>query len=345
MATIKDVARLAGVGLGTASRALSGKGSVAAATLDKVLKAAAELDFRPSHAARTLHSGNSQMIGVYIPSLNGTFHTPILQAIYSELRAEGLNMVVSFGVGDADSRQQAIEGVDFLLARGCDGLLLMSNALHDSDIVALGPDKSRLAVINHDYASIPGQCFPVDHVLGGRLAARNLLDLGHRRIAVIAGPVGVPDNVQRLAGFMSELDAAGIDTAQLWMTASDFTSAGGSEAARQLLDSDDDFTALFCANDEMAIGALSCFQQLGVEVPGQVSVLGYDDTNSIRFTVPRLSSVHIPWANLAENGLNYLLNGCYGLGRPVRRDFPLSVTLRASLSKAPGAARLRPAVP
>ena len=64
-----------------------------------------------------------------------------------------------------------------------------------------------------------------------------------------------------------------------------------------------------------------------------VSVLGYDDTNSTRFTVPRLSSVHIPWTDLAENGLNYPLNGCYGLGRPVRRDFPLSVTLRASLSK------------
>lgn len=137
-----------------------------------------------------------------------------------------------------------------------------------------------------------------------------------------------------MAGFMSELNAAGIDTAKLWMTESDFTSAGGSEAARKLQGSDR-FTALFCANDEMAIGALSCFQQMGVEIPGQVSVLGYDDTNSTRFTVPRLSSVHIPWGDLAENGLNYLLNCCYGLGRPVRRHFPLSVTLRASLSKAP----------
>ena len=335
MATIKDVARLAGVGLGTASRALSGKGSVSPATLDKVLKAVAELDFRPSHAARTLHSGNSQMIGVYIPSLNGTFHTPILQAIYSELRAEGLNMVVSFGVGDADSRQQAVEGVDFLLARGCDGLLLMSNALHESDIVALGPDRSRLAVLNQEYACIPEQCFPVDHVLGGRIAARTLLDLKHRRIAVIAGPSGVPDNIQRMAGFMSELNAAGIDTAKLWVTESDFTLAGGSEAARKLLESGYDFTALFCANDEMAIGALSCFQQAGVKTPEQVSVLGYDDTNSARFTVPRLSSVHIPWADLAANGLSYLLNCCYGLGRPVTRQFPLSVTLRASLSKAP----------
>ena len=89
VATIKDVARLAGVGLGTASRVISGKGSVSQDTIDKVRKAIDELGFRPSHAARTLLSGNSQMIGVYIPYLSGTFYTPILQSIYTALRAAG----------------------------------------------------------------------------------------------------------------------------------------------------------------------------------------------------------------------------------------------------------------
>jgi LacI family transcriptional regulator len=337
VATIKDVARLAGVGVGTASRVVSGKGAVSPATLEKVRKAIAELDYRPSHAARALLSGNSQMIGVYIPFLNGTFYTPILRAIYTDLRAAGLNMMVSFGVGRGDARQQAIDGVEFLMARGCDGLLLMSNDLVESDIEALGPIQSRLVVINHGFASIADQCFSVDHALGGRLAARTLLDLGHREIAVIAGPSAAPDNVERIGGFMAELNEAGIDTGKLWMLESDFSAKGGCESARELVASGYAFTALFCANDEMAVGALSCFKQAGVSVPGQVSVLGYDDTDGTKFTVPRLSSVHIPWKELTRDGLNCLLNRCYGLDRPVQRQFPVSVTMRGSLSTAPGA--------
>ena len=112
----KDVARLAGVGLGTASRVVSGKGSVSPATLAKVRKAIEELDFRPSHAARSLLSGTTKMIGVYIPVLKGTFYTPILQAIDMELRAAGLHMVVAFGVGgQGDARRQAIEGIAIIM--------------------------------------------------------------------------------------------------------------------------------------------------------------------------------------------------------------------------------------
>mgnify|MGYP003548556800 CR=1 FL=1 len=106
VATIKDVARLAGVGLGTASRVVSGKGSVSPATLERVRKAIDELGFRPSHAARALLSGTSRMVGVYIPVLSGTFYTPILQIIDTELRAAGLHMVVAFGVGLGDARNQ-----------------------------------------------------------------------------------------------------------------------------------------------------------------------------------------------------------------------------------------------
>lgn len=339
MATIKDVARLAGVGLGTASRVVSGKGSVSQATLEKVRKAIEELDFRPSHAARSLLSGSSQMIGVYIPYLSGTFYTPILQSIYQALRDAGLNMVVAFGVGEGDARRQAIEGVNFLIERGSDGLIVMSNSLEEEDFGALGPFLSRVVVVNHRYESIAEQCFTADHYAGGRLAARALLEHRHRRIAVIGGRADAPDNRERLAGFMDELRGNGIDTGEVWIADGDFSSEGGRARARELLDSDHKFTALFCANDEMAVGALSCFHEAGVSVPGDVSVLAYDDTHSAEFTAPRLTSVHIPWSEMTMNGLNYLLNRCYQLDRPVEREYRLSVTQRASLAKAPAARR------
>ncbi|NHZ33827.1 LacI family DNA-binding transcriptional regulator [Massilia rubra] len=333
MANIKDVARLAGVGLGTASRVVSGKGSVSPATLERVKKAIAELDFRPSHAARSLLSGTSQMIGVYIPVLKGTFYTPILQSIDTALRAAGLHMVVAFGVGSGDARRQAIEGIDFLMERGCDGLILLTNLLTDDDIAALGPKQSRVVVLGHSVESIPEQCFSADHTQGGIAAARALLEHRHRKIAVIAGPSTSPDNVERIAGFMGELERSGIATNKMWVAESDFSPQGGWDAAAELVASGHKFTALFCANDEMAVGALSYFQDVGLAVPGDVSVLGYDDTPSAQFSAPRLTSVHIPWRDVTLSGLNALLNRCYGSAHPVEREFPISVTVRASLGK------------
>ena len=335
MATIKDVARMAGVGLGTASRVISGKGSVSPATLEKVRKAIDELGFRPSHAARSLLSGSSRMVGVYIPVLSGTFYTPILQIIDTELRAAGLHMVVAFGVGLGNERRQAIDGIEFLMERGCDGMLIMTSALLDDDIAALGLQQSQLVALNHQFRAIPDQCFVVDHTLGGRMAARTLLAHGHRAIAVIAGPAQLEDSVARMEGFMAELQESGIDTAAIPVHPGDFSPAGGWAAAKALVDARQQCTALFCANDEMAVGALSYFQEAGIRVPHDLSVLGYDDTPSAEFSAPRLASVHMPWREMTLNGVNALLNRCYGLARPVARDFPVTVTLRASLSQAP----------
>ena len=334
MATIKDVARLAGVGLGTASRVVSGKGSVSPATLAKVKAAIDELGFRPSHAARTLLSGSSQMIGVYIPVLSGTFYTPILQIIDTELRAAGLHMVVAFGAGLGGARQQAIEGIEFLIERGCDGLILMTNVLLEEDIAALGAKQTPMVVLNHGFDSIAGQCFTVDHTLGGKIAARTLLDHGHRQIAIVAGPASLPDNVVRVNAFVQELAAAGIDTSRLWRVERDFSPAGGWSAAKELMASGTPCTALFCANDEMAVGALSYFQEAGVHVPNELSVIGYDDTPSAEFSAPRLTTVHMPWREMTQNGVSDLLNRCYDLQRNVTRGYPVTMTLRASLARA-----------
>ncbi|TWI61530.1 transcriptional regulator, LacI family [Pseudoduganella lurida] len=334
MATIKDVARLAGVGLGTASRVVSGKGAVAPATQDKVRKAIEELGFRPSHAARSLLSGFSRMVGVYIPVLKGTFYTPLLQLIDTQLRANGLHMVVAFGVGDADARRQAVEGIEFLIERGCDGIISLSNILQDDDVAALGERGANIVVVNNAVSGLGEQAFQVDHRQGGALAAAALLEQGHRRIAVISGPSAAPDNVERIEGFVGELQRRGVDTQGMWIAESDFSPEGGFAGAKELLASDYPFTALFCANDEMAVGALSHFQEAGVAVPQQVSVLGYDDTPSAEFSAPRLTSVHVPWRDVVLAGMNALLNRCYGGERPVVRRYPIGITHRASLGPA-----------
>jgi len=331
VATIKDVARLAGVGLGTASRVVRGKGSVSQAKLERVKKAIDALGYRPSHAARSLLYGSSRMIGVYIPLLSGTFYTSLLQVIDTELRAAGLHMMVAFGVSREDARRQAVEGVGFLVEHGCDGVIVLTSPFTDEDLATLGPKRDRLVALNHSFDSSAGRSFTVDHRLGGRLAARALLDHAHREIAVIAGPSTVADNIDRMDGFMRELEAAGIDTRALWAAECDFSSSAGYAAAQELVASGRRFSALFCANDEMALGALSWFHEAGIRVPQDVSVIGYDDTPAAAYAAPRLTSVHIPWREMTRNGVAELLNLCYGLQKPVTRTFPVSVSMRASL--------------
>jgi len=327
---------MAGVGLGTASRVVRGKGAVSQAKLERVKKAIDALGYRPSHTARSLLYGTSRMIGVYIPLLSGTFYTALLQVIDTELRGAGLHMMVAFGVSREDGRRQAVEGVGFLLERGCDGVIVLTGSLEEEDLAALGPKRERLVALNHAFEGIADRCFTVDHRLGGQLAARALLDHGHRAIAVIAGPSTVADNIDRIGGFMRELDAAGIDSAAVWMAERDFSSAGGYAAAQELLASGYRFSALFCANDEMALGALSYFHEAGIRVPQDVSVIGYDDIPAAAYSAPRLSSVHIPWREMTRNGVAGLLNLCYDMRRPVTRAFPVSVSLRASLAHHKG---------
>jgi LacI family transcriptional regulator len=339
MATIKDVARLAGVGVGTASRVISGNGSVAPATAERVRKVIAQLKFRPSHTARSLGAGTSKLIGVYIPFLRGTYYTPILRVIDTTLRGLGLHMVVAFGEGIEDERVESNDGMRFLLDRDCDGLIVLSNAIQDEDIKALGPAARQVVVLNRHFDRIKEQCFTADHVQGGVQAARALLQHKHKDIAVVSGPTTSPDNIARINGFMGELALRGLDMAKVQTVPGDFSNQAGWDAADVLLAQKRLPTAVFCANDEMAIGLLSHFQERGVSVPHQVSVLGYDDSPSAEFAAPRLTSVHIPSHEVTLAGLNWLLNRCYDMALPVARQFDISVSWRASVAAPPARKR------
>ncbi|MCD2518383.1 LacI family DNA-binding transcriptional regulator [Massilia sp. G4R7] len=333
MATIKDVARMAGVGTGTASRVVRGQGSVSPDKLERVRQAIEALGYRPSHTARSLLYGRSRMIGVYIPMLSGTFYTTILQIIDAELRGAGLHMMIGFGTGKGAARQEAVDGVGLLLARGCDGVIVLTSPLQEDDLALFGAHSQRLVALNHLLASIPEQCFTVDHVLGGRLAARALLEQGHREIAVLGGPWAVQDNVERIEGFMCELEGAGIDTGAMWVSEHDFSSSAGWSGAQELLASGTRFTALFCANDEMALGAISCFYEAGIHVPRDVSVIGYDDAPSAAYSAPPLTSVRIPWREMTASAVAELLNLCDGGRREVVRSFEVGVALRGSVGR------------
>jgi LacI family transcriptional regulator len=333
VATLKDVALLAGVGMSTASRAISGAGPVSADAMARVQAAIEQLNFRPSSIGRSLSAQSLGMIGIFAPSFFGAYYGTILKQTDIELRAMRRHVVVATGCGDGTPREEAIEAVKFLIGRDCDGIVVLGHDLHDDDLLALQKMHSKLAFLNRRSPELEQASFCPDHHQGGVLAAQTLLQAEHRELAVISGPAQTSDNIARLDGFFAELARNGIARASVQLIESDFSREGGFGAAQALLDGGQPFTGLFCANDEMAIGALSCLHRAGVRVPDQVSIIGYDDDYSAEFSAPGLTSVHIPTQQLTQNAVRWLLNQCYGTQHEIAREFPVSVTMRGSVAK------------
>jgi LacI family transcriptional regulator len=334
VATLKDVAELAGVGMSTASRAISGKGPVSADAARRVQAAIEALNFRPSSIGRAMATQSLGMIGLFVPTFFGSYYGTILKQTDIELRAVHRHVVVATGCGESSSREQAMEAVRFLIDRDCDGVVVISHDLHDEDLNLLHRMHPRMVFLNRAFEQLPDASFCADHYRGGELAARTLFDHGHRDIAVIAGPATASDNVARLEGFFAEMARCDIERGAIALIESDFSPEGGYAAVQKLLESGQHFTGLFCANDTMAVSALACLQQVGISVPGDVSVIGYDDDYSAAYAAPALTSVHIPTAELTQNAVRWLINQCYGTAWEIFREFPVTVTMRASVAAA-----------
>jgi LacI family transcriptional regulator len=339
--TIRDVARLAGVGVATASRVISGKGPFSEDAAQRVTAAATQLGFRPSNTARALSLQSTGTIGVYVPSFKGPFYGPMLHAIDNELREHDRHMVAANGAGHGNAREQAIDGVEFLIGRECDGIVVTSNALREADLVELRRRQPKIAIVNRDIKGMKAQCFTVDHRLAGRLVGQALLANGHRSFAIISGLSDAADNRQRIQGLLDALAKAGIARDQVPVVPADFTAAGGARAADELLASGAKFSALFCANDLMGIAAMTQLQRAGIAVPSQVSVVGYDDEDLSAYVYPRLTTLHIPIGEMGLNACRLLMNQCYGMSLPVSHDFAPALVMRDSLAAAPTAARTR----
>nr|WP_255575852.1 substrate-binding domain-containing protein [Duganella violaceicalia] len=329
---MKDVAVLAGVGMSTASRAISGAGPVSAEAMKKVQAAIEQLNFRPSSIGRSLSAQSLGMIGIFTPSFFGAYYGTILKQTDVELRAMRRHVVVATGCGDNSPRDEAVEAVKFLIGRDCDGIVVLGHDLYDEDLISLQKMHPKMAFLNRRSPQLPDASFCPDHFHGGELAAQTLLQAGHRELAVISGPASTSDNKERLDGFFAELQRGGIERSAVRLIESDFSREGGFSATQQLINEGLKFTGLFCANDEMAVGSLSCFHRAGINVPEKVSVIGYDDDYSAEYSSPGLTSVHIPMQQLTQNAVRWLLNLCYGTQHEIVREFPVTVTMRGSVA-------------
>lgn len=332
MATLRDVAKLAGVGSGTVSRYISGTGSVSQKAAEKIARAIEQLSYRPNSMARSLSSRRSEIIGVWVPSLEGPYYHMMIRAIESELRAQGKHLILANAEG-AQSDEDRFAHLDYLINRDCDGILMSCSLQSEFELARVTDRVPNLVLINHQSEALAGRAFSIDHDLGGRLAARHLAAEGHTRIATITGRLSAQDARQRHEGFLGELATLGLSVPPERIIEGAFSYAGGERAVADLLASGTDYTAVFCGNDKVAMVLIAELHKRGISVPGDVSVLGYDDVDFTPFTAPALSTIHAPIEEMTRSACHQLLNLTYGLDLPFQERFEPSLCLRASTAR------------
>lgn len=297
-----DVAKAAGVSQTTVSRILNGHTGVSERMQAKVSDAIDRLGYRPNLSARSLVTRRTQTIGVVLGDLTNSYYAELLHTMSGELNAGGYRtLILSDRAGSVEDLRTT------LWETNVDGVIIATTLLSpesEARIVSLGVPS---VTLGPDPAEDADSIAP-DNFTGGRIAARHLLELGHRRIGVIAGPITAGSVRDRHRGFLAELADNGVDFDESLMRAADLDYARAHEAAEELMGLPEPPTALFCHNDPSALGALNAAIALGIRVPDDVSVLGFDDLAMSSWDAFRLTTVRQPIRDMAEGAVELILD-------------------------------------
>jgi LacI family transcriptional regulator len=304
-----EVAKLADVSIATVSRVVNTDARVKEKTRQKVLSAMLSLGYQPNSIAQSLATRTSNSVGVLVSELHGAFYGAMLSAVEETLRAAGKFVLVATG---HDREDQELEGIRFLLSRNCDALIVHVSGLPDKFLVEHNnKKKTPIVVVNRKVRGIADRCFSLDNELGGYLAARSLLQAQHRKIAYISGPLDWTDARQRLQGHKRALTEARVAFDEKLLYEGDYHEATGSEALNHLFAKGLPFTAVICANDEMAAGAMAAAHDRGLKLPEELSIVGFDNAPISRYIYPKLSTVHYPITDMGHMAARWVLQNVY----------------------------------
>jgi LacI family transcriptional regulator len=287
---LEEVAKEAGVSPSTVSRIMNGTASVSEAKKKAVDDAIAKLGFVPNPVARGLAGGRTWSVGVITQAIDSPFYGVALRGIEDELDPAGYCPLFVSGHWNSKTEARCIE---VLHSRRVDGIIVLTGRLADQALKVCA--KRTPLVVTGRSLQAPGLfSLNFDNFEGGRMATQHLIDLGHRHIAFIAGDPDHPDATERMRGYRFALDAAGIKYDASLVVPGTYQEISGLLAVDSLLKSRRRFTAIFAANDQMALGATLGLQRRSLRVPEDVSIVGFDDLPTSLYAVPPLSTVHQP---------------------------------------------------
>ena len=308
MATIYEVSDLAGVSLATVSRVMNKNTRVSEKTTKKVLDAMAQLGYKPNSIAQSLASNRTNSVGILVSELHGPFFAQMMAGIESELRAAGKHVIITTGHSEDDKEK---DGIEFLISRKCDALILHVEAVSDEYLIELSQGKTPVYLINRYVKPLKDNCISLDNELGGYLASKAILEQGHKKIAYIAGPQFKADARNRLKGHKKALTEHNIEFNNELFYEGDFNEVGGTQGLKQLINKNIPFTALVCANDEMASGAMKYAREHGYNLPNDLSVIGFDNVIFANYLYPTLTTIDNPVENMGQMAAKMVLKDIY----------------------------------
>jgi DNA-binding LacI/PurR family transcriptional regulator len=328
VATIAEVARNAGVGIATVSRVLNGSPAVREETRQRVLDAIADLGYAPNAAARALSTGRTLSVGVIAPFFTRPSVMERLRGVSHVLASAGYQLVL-FDVErpGQDSRSFGT------LPGGLDGVLSISLCPPPAELARFEAAGTPVVLVDYPHEQLPS--IHTDDVAGGRMATEHLVALGHRRIAFVGdfehNYQGFTSSAMRRAGYEQALTAAGLDVEPERVRRAAHGREPAANLARELLSSPEPPTAIFAVSDTQATGVLEAAEQLGVNVPGDLSVIGYDDIELARYA--GLTTIAQPLEESGERGAELLLAALEG-SATVGRQLPVELVVRSTTAQA-----------
>jgi LacI family transcriptional regulator len=338
MSSITEVARLAGVSVATASRVVSAADyPVSAAARERVLDAARTLDYVPNALARALLNKRVPVVGVIVHDITDPYFSEVVRGVEDAASPAGYLVITCSSERDPDRERSYVR---LLRSMRAAVVIFAGSGLADPELEEdlgrhLGAMRAEGAAVVHLSPHAGGDPeVGVDNAAGIATMISALASLGHRRIAFLAGPRSLHVARARLAGYRAALAAAGIDADERLVVSTAFDREGGALAVDELLDARAGATAIACANDLLALGAMARLRERGLCVPEDVSVAGFDDISVAAITAPSLSTVRLPLRDLGARGWAFaerLLDG----DRPQAETLPTTLVMRGSTGPPP----------
>lgn len=289
-----------------------------------------ELDYRPNSIAQSLASNSSNCVGVLVSEVYGPIFGAMLSGIDSELRKAGKFTIFATGHSDEAKEKEAIR---FLLSRNVDALILHVEAVPDDYLLQQKDGAVPFVIMNRVVPGLEDNCVSLNNEQGGYEATKMLLDLGHKDIAYISGPLTWGDSSARLAGHKRALHEYDHGFDERLLVEGDYHEISGSNAMTQLLQQGLLFSAVVCANDEMAAGAVEMIRGRGMSIPDDISVVGFDNVPLSRYLYPKLTTVNYPIADMGRMAAHWVLQNVYERdGMEIQHIFAPTLVNRASVA-------------
>jgi LacI family transcriptional regulator len=337
-ATLAVVAKAAGVSRMTASRALNGRSGVSEEVRARIVQLASEMGYTLNRTAQKLSGGKSRVIGLVSVQMYSQFVSEVVTGALRAARAAGYEMLLYSLIDPADPLPG---GVTQLLGQVADGVIALLPFTHDY-LEELAAARVPVVTVEDAIEHVDHPCVLSDNYQGAQAAVRHLVELGHRRIGLIAGNERLRSAVERRRAYNDVLGERGLSRDPTLVVRGDYTERGGFEAARKLLALPRPPTAIFAANDQSALGALSAAQALGLRVPRDLSLVGFDDVPQSAQIQPPLTTVRQPMETMGRAAVNTLLALLAGLPAPSPiLTLPTELVVRASTAPPRAAKRVR----